>query len=381
MDDSLHGDIARTAFAFRGYNITNLGRSGELLRHPIYGPVVRRHLQEASEVCSQVVGKKVRLVDRVRDGRETTLKTYAEAISIIVSMELAQVALLENFHGVTYADAKLAFGYSLGELAALACGDVIDLAQALEIPLAMSKDCVELAKDCTMGVLFTRDKPLDLADVKRLCLRINREGEGVIGISAILSPNTLLLMGQGKTIAHFKNIMHDSLPQPVHLRPNPHRWPPLHTPIMWQRNIPNRAADMMHIMPGGSTAPKPPVLSLVTGKISYDDHNFRETLHHWVDHPQRLWDAIYGTLAEGVKTVVHVGPEPNLIPATFKRLSDNVVQQVSRRSLSSLGIRAVSRFVERKWLAAILPSRTALLRAPKLRHVILEDWLLEQPLP
>jgi hypothetical protein len=26
-----------------------------------------------------------------------------------------------------------------------------------------------------------------------------------------------------------------------------------------------------------------------------------------------------------------------------------------------------------------LPSRTALLRAPAVHHVILEDWLLEQP--
>jgi len=32
----------------------------------------------------------------------------------------------------------------------------------------------------------------------------------------------------------------------------------------------------------------------------------------------------------------------------------------------------------RRWLTALLPSRTALLRAPYVQHVILEDWLLEQ---
>ena len=32
----------------------------------------------------------------------------------------------------------------------------------------------------------------------------------------------------------------------------------------------------------------------------------------------------------------------------------------------------------RPWLSALLPSRAALLRAPLLKHVILEDWLLEQ---
>ena len=33
----------------------------------------------------------------------------------------------------------------------------------------------------------------------------------------------------------------------------------------------------------------------------------------------------------------------------------------------------------RPWLSALLPSRAALLRAPLLQHIILEDWLLENP--
>jgi [acyl-carrier-protein] S-malonyltransferase len=147
---------------------------------------------------------------------------------------------------------------------------------------------------------------------------------------------------------------------------------------MWQRNIPNRSAVMMQSMPGGFTVPKPPVLSLVTGKMSYNDFNLRDTLHRWVDHPQRLWDAIYGVLAEGIETVIHVGPDPNLLPATFKRLSDNISAQLQGRSLGRLGLRAISGVANRQWLKVLLPSRTALLRAPRINHVILEDWLLEQ---
>jgi [acyl-carrier-protein] S-malonyltransferase len=141
---------------------------------------------------------------------------------------------------------------------------------------------------------------------------------------------------------------------------------------------------MMQSLPGGQSAPIPPVISMVTGKASYNDYNARYILHQWVDHPPRLWDAVNGVLAANVQTVVQVGPEPNLIPATFNRLSENVLQQFSKTTLRSLGLRAVSRMVRRPWLASMLPAGSALLRAPKLRHIILEDWLLrnaEQPAP
>jgi [acyl-carrier-protein] S-malonyltransferase len=297
---------------------------------------------------------------------------------LIVAMEIAQVSLLEEVHGVVFANARLVYGYSLGELAALTCCKEFGMDQALEIPLAMSRDCAELANNVSLGVLFSRGRAIDYDNVQRLCLRVNSEGKGVIGVSAILSPNTILLMGQHQTVDRYKEIMHSLLPDDVHLRPNPNNWPPLHTPIMWERCIPNRSAQLMHTMTGGYTVPHPPILSLVTGKTSYNDFNTRETLHHWVDHPQRLWDAVYGTLATGVETVVHVGPEPNLIPATFKRLSDNITLQASGRSLGSFGLRAMSGLANRQWLANILPSRTALLRAPRVQHIILEDWLLEQ---
>ena len=102
------------------------------------------------------------------------------------------------------------------------------------------------------------------------------------------------------------------------------------------------------------------------------------SLGQWIDRPQKLWDAVYETLVSGIDTVIHVGPETNLLPATFKRLSDNVQQQLQGRSINSLSLRAMSGIVGRPWLGKVLSSRTALLRAPFVRHILLEDWLLDR---
>jgi [acyl-carrier-protein] S-malonyltransferase len=61
------------------------------------------------------------------------------------------------------------------------------------------------------------------------------------------------------------------------------------------------------------------------------------------------------------------------VPATFRRLSDNVRAQ-ARESLS---MRALSAAARRRWLKNLLPERTALFRAPYVQQIILEDWLLE----
>ncbi|HYO25782.1 MAG TPA: hypothetical protein VEQ85_12645, partial [Lacipirellulaceae bacterium] len=108
-----------------------------------------------------------------------------------------------------------------------------------------------------------------------------------------------------------------------------------------------------------------------------DESTARELLRRWVDQPQRLWDAVCETLAADVKTVVHVGPDPNLVPATFTRLSENVRQQTDGRTLGSYRNRALTGMARHPWLGAMLPARTALLRAPFVRQVVLEDWLLE----
>lgn len=369
--------ITDTAFAFRGYNTTNLGRTRELLEISAYAKILETCLQRASEICVDITGLPTDLLRRVQQNDEPTLAAYPQAVALIVAVEIAQVQLLEEIHGVAYANAKLAYGYSLGELTAITCGGVLQMHDMLQVPLAMAADSVGLAADVTMGVLFSRGPAIHEDDVCKLCLQITAEGTGTIGISAILSPNTYLLLGQRETVQRFRKVMHDRLPDPAHLRLNNNRWPPLHTPIVRQRNIPDRASVLMETMDGGFQPPCPPVLSLATGKRSYDDHHARSIIRRWIDHPQRLWDAVCETLSCGVKTVIHVGPEPNVIPATFRRLSDNINEQTTGGSLGSLGMRAVAGLARRPWLSAILPAHASLLRAPTLKHVILEDWLIE----
>lgn len=370
-------DIAATALAFRGYNVTNLGRTAELLGQPNYQEVVTEELRRFSDICSEFTDSPVDLLSRVQSCQEPGLANYAESIALVVAVEVAQVRLLNEVHGIETQQAQVAFGYSLGELTAISFGGVFPVDQMIRVPLAMAADSLELAHDTRMGVLFSRGPVIDEVEVERLCLQITSEGKGTIGISAVLSPNTFLLIGQQETVMRFKAIMHDLLPNLAHLRINTNRWPPLHTPIVRQKNIVDRASVMLETLEGCFKPPTPPVLSLVTGKLSYDDHSARDVLRRWVDHPQRLWDVVDETLDLGVETVLHVGPQPNVIPATFKRLSENILEQTARGSLGSLGMRAVSGLARRPWLAALLPARATLLRAPHVQHVIAEDWLIE----
>lgn len=376
----LRSRLSQSAFAFRGYNVTNLGRTPELLAHAAYGSLVEARLREASEICSATIKRPVDLVARVRAGQETRgLGDYAEDVALIVAVEIAQLRLLEEFFGITLPQARYAFGYSLGECAALIGAGVYELADLLRVPLALADDCAALATDVTLAVLISRGPVLDFDHVRRLCLEISQRGQGCIDISTHLSPNSLLLMGQNGTLQHFEALVHEVFAQQVYLRRHQYRYPPLHTPIMWQRNIPNRTALLLQTIPGGFRAPSPPVLSMVTGEASYQEFNSRELMHRWVDHPQRLWEIVYKVLADGIRTVVHVGPNPNLMPATFKRLSSNITAQINGRNLGSLGRRTLARLVRRPWLTRLLPSSTVLLRAPLVEQVILEDWLLEQP--
>lgn len=373
--------MEQTALAFRGYNQTNLGRTPELLEHRAYGPVVERHLREASAICSEYLRGPVDLVARVRARRESTLDTFGEDIGLILAAELAQIELLDQFFGIPYRHARLALGYSLGEVAALICGGVYTLRDALRPLLDMAGEAAELARDVKMGIVFSRGGPLDIEGVERLCLEITTQGRGMIAISSYVGPNAVLVLGQGDTVDRFKSVMAQYLPGAVSLRKHGGSWPPLHTPLLWLRNIPNRAAVLMHSMGGGFRAPVPPVLSLVTGKLSYSDYNSRALLNRWIDQPQRLWDAVNELLAMGIEVLIHVGPDPNLLPSTFQRISDNVTAELRGRSLRTLGMRAVSNMVARPWLGKLLSARAALLRAPFVVHVVLEEWLLAQDAP
>ncbi|GIW92044.1 MAG: hypothetical protein KatS3mg110_0085 [Pirellulaceae bacterium] len=373
--EELRRRLPNAALAFRGYNVTNLGRTAELLEDARYSGIMEEALQEASRWCREAVGRPVDLVRRVRQGQETTLECYDEAVALVVGTSIGQLRALAEVWKVDYRRARLAFGYSLGELSALiACG-LLPAAEGLRIPIGLAADSVALAHDARLAVVFSKTDVVAERDVQRLCQQINLEGNGTIGISAILTPNTLLVIGQGQTVARFRELAAAALGPKVMVHENRHRWPPLHTPIVWQRCIADRAAHQMLRMPVLAPAPKPPVLSLVTGQVSYEDYNCREILHRWVDHPQRLWDAVYQILALGIELVIHVGPQPNIIPATLQRLADNVRQQTA----ASLGMRALSHMVRRPWLHAILPRRASLLRAPLIEQITLEDWLLAQP--
>jgi [acyl-carrier-protein] S-malonyltransferase len=228
-----------------------------------------------------------------------------------------------------------------------------------------------------MGVLFSRGPALDQVAIKRLCLHVSQEGNGVIDQSAHLSPNSVLLLGQQDSVDRFQKAMRGILPG-AQLRKKNLRLPPMHTSIIHQRAIAERAAVLLEKAPGGFVAPSPRLLSGVTGKASYNDFNSRELLYRWCDHPQQLWSMVHETLIAGVEAVVHVGPQPNIIPATFNRLTEDIRGQLRGYSPSRLGWKAVSHLARRPWLSQLLPTATALLRAPFLKHINLEDWLLEQ---
>jgi [acyl-carrier-protein] S-malonyltransferase len=292
---------------------------------------------------------------------------------LILAVESAQLELLQSVFGVDYRAAAFSFGFSLGEIGAIVAGGLLDPLSALTVPVSLADDCAALAHGATLAVLFTRSRELLLDDVRRLCLELNSEGRGVIGISAQLAPNTLLIIGQQDTLDRLLVRATDALGVRVHLRKNDHPWPPVHTPIVWQRHVASRAAELMHTLPVRLQPPRPRIFSLVTGSYSYQPVAARDVLYQWVDHPQRLWDGIHETLTAGIATVIHIGPGPNIIPATYKRLSADVESQLQ----DSRSLRALSTAVRRQWLRRMLPERAALLRAPYIEHIILEDWLLQ----
>jgi [acyl-carrier-protein] S-malonyltransferase len=76
---------------------------------------------------------------------------------------------------------------------------------------------------------------------------------------------------------------------------------------------------------------------------------------------------------------VHVGPEPNIFPDTFKRIAVNVANQLDSRPFARLGVRAMQTIIRRRtWLQRLLSTDPVLLRAPYIEQIMLEDWLLEQ---
>lgn len=377
--DDLKRRLPRAVLAFRGYNVTNLKRTPELLAVPEYASVVESHLKIASAVFSDVTGRRCDLLARISNQQESSLETYTEDLAYIVAIELAQVEILLNLLESDVTTFQFLMGYSLGEVTAVISARMYDYENIMRPLLSLSDDAASLANDVTMGVLFSRGPALDFSKVDRMCQQLTQETGKTICISTFLSPNTVLLLGQGNTVDLFKRQLKDEFPKGTHLRKNPNQWPPLHTSIVRQLNIPDRAAVQMERIPGGLVEPLTPVLSCVTGKVSYTETNSREILSEWIEKPQRLWRAIHTLLDEGVETIIHVGPEPNIIPATITRLSENVAAQLSQQTWSGFGLRTFSNIASRRrWLRNMISNDAALLRAPFVEQVILEDWLLEQ---
>jgi len=369
--------LPNAALAFRGYNQTNLGRTPELLAVPAYRQTVERRLAEASRLCERATGRPVDLATLVADRVDPGLDRYAESIALVFAAELAQCDLLREFHGVEPTDARLSFGYSLGELTAVAVSGIYPLEAVMRVPLELAGDCAEMAAGVKMAIVFSRRTVLNERVIAAACEEVTAEGRGAIAISAVLSPNTLLVIGQKDTIRRLRRRCRTIGTAPIQFRKNDGLWPPLHTPLVREKHIPDRASLMIREATRLAPTPRPPVWSLVTGRREYEADSGREVLRRWVDSPQRLWDVIEGVLASDVKTVLHIGPEPNVIPATFKRLADNVVRQTLAWSLTGMGLRTVQHLAGRSWLAPLLPKSGCLLRAPRVEHVIVEDWLLE----
>ncbi|TWT97879.1 hypothetical protein Pla108_20330 [Botrimarina colliarenosi] len=366
-----------TALAFRGYNQTNLGRTPELLAAPAYRPTLERRLAEASQMCEAAIGRRVDLAARVADRVEADVDAYAEAIALVFAAELAQLDLLRDVHGVDPQRAGRAFGYSLGELTAVAAAGLYPIEAVMRIPLTLAEDCAAMAHRVTMAVVFSRKTTLSEAALQRVCEEVTAEGKGAIAISAIIAPNTMLVIGEGATLDRVRQRCENWDGPSVLLRSNDGVWPPLHTPLVSERHIPDRATLLIREVPRLTETPTPPIWSLVTGRREYEADSGRAVLRRWVDSPQRLWDVVHATLSSDVKTVLHVGPAPNVIPATFQRLAENVVKQTTQWSLSAVGKRTVQRMAGSAWMAPLLPRNGFLLRAPLIKQVILEDWLLE----
>jgi [acyl-carrier-protein] S-malonyltransferase len=376
--DDLKQQIGTAAIAFRGYDVSNFGRSAELLAHPVYGPVAREHLDRASGVCAEVLKRKVDLAARVAAGEPATLDGFVEDTATIVAMELAQVRLLEQVFEVPVRDAMLSFGHSIGELAALVLGGVYEMEQLLPIPLSLAHDCADLTKDTTLGILTSPGGTIEPERLQRLCSAVSSRGHGLVGPSTYLSPYQVIMLGQADTLDLFEADMRDYLPAGVSLRRRPNQWPPIHTPLVWERSVPNRAAVALYHTGGGNLRPRPNIVSCTTGRANYDEWNSREILTDWTDHPQRLWDAIEHTLGSGADLVVHVGPGPKLIPTAFERLSGKVMKKLKLRHLDTLGRRVLPSISRNHWLARRLPHNAVIIRAPFVNHLILEDWLLAQ---
>lgn len=369
---------SKVAVAFRGYNITNIGKTAELLDHPVMGKHLENRLIQAQDYQKELLGETVDYFQVIRSQRPSTLETYTSDVAMIVAIELAHWDTLLDLLGDQKERISVVMGYSLGEVTSIIVSGVFTYKDVMRPILTLAEDTAKLATGVSMGIIFSRGTGLDFDLIKRRCEDITCQGNGILSISTYLSPNTLLLLGEGETVNVFKKTMGDFLPKSVHLRKNPNHWPPIHTPIVLQKHLRDRGALMFQTAPCRSNEPDYPILSCVTGELAYQGSNSRNVMTDWIDHPQLLWDCIHTMLVMGIDQVLHLGPEPNIIPATLTRLSENVQSQMDQPSWVGYGLRTISKWAARRsWLTNLISRDAVLLRAPHVKQLVLEDWLLE----
>ena len=88
--------IAEAALAFRGYNVTNLGRTPELLAVAAYRPDPRSTSCSGTATSAPTSSRPGRLAAAVEERREFGLDQYAQAVALVVAIEEAQLRLLRE---------------------------------------------------------------------------------------------------------------------------------------------------------------------------------------------------------------------------------------------------------------------------------------------
>src|SRR5205085_9715562 len=152
-----------------------------------------------------------------------------ESVALVTALEEALFELLQTHFEISIRSARVCFGYSLGEVSALVASGVLTYEDALQVPLALADDCASLAEGVTLAVLFTRAATLPMDNVHRAIDQVNVAGRGMLGLSSILAPSALLLMGQGDTLDRFHELLKTTVPDKLVLRRREDIFPPLHT--------------------------------------------------------------------------------------------------------------------------------------------------------
>ena len=335
--DDLKKRIATAALVFRGYDLTNLGRAPEFLEHRAYGPVVRAILDSASVLCGDVLGKKVDLAARILAARTVHARDLRSryrhdrrhgagpdpaARRVFRRPGSAGAAELRPQHRRAVGAGRRRHVHD-GATPADPAGPGDRLRRADR--QHHDGDSVDSGRH-----------PLQIEDVQHLCSTISSRGQGLIGPSTYLSPYQVLLLGQGDTLDLLEQEMREYLPAGVTLRRKPNHWPPLHTPLVWERNIPNRTADddVSHGRRAAQTDAERRLMHHGSGQLRRVEQPGDSGR---LDRSSPVRDAMEHTLASGAELVIHVGPEPKLLTTCFDRLSHKIMKQLKMRHLDRLG--------------------------------------------